>query len=193
FYQTVVNQRTDAYLRSTYATPAGFTPFTSVREFTAATSVPGGKAIFSCRVKGLDGTVGGLVLAKLMNNGTRRAFTFAASGDASSASGTWWMLDSAGSPMTGAQTLDTAVIYEFRFIIQDNDSRFDLDPTSGTIRDPFVLGTGGDWRTPKEDDGGSGGGGGCYFNPLARFGLEWLLFLAIPALVRLHRPGRRAN
>ena len=60
-------------------------------------------------------------------------------------------------------------MYKLYFVVQDNDGKYDLDDTLGSILDPTVIGESTAASVsglPTSVSSGGGGGGGCFIQSL---------------------------
>ena len=156
-------------------------PVTGARMFIA--SIFGStKGTFHYNVRGVSGPVNKLRLLKLLPDGTAPEFgPYNPVATSYSPTGTWLMKNSAGTPILETEELDSARVYTVFFIIEDN-SAYDINPTTGLIYDPVLL---TEDTTPDEspsENNTSKSSAGC---ALARdldtpaFELALLLILAI--------------
>ncbi|MCW7753396.1 hypothetical protein OOT00_05275 [Desulfobotulus sp. H1] len=140
--------------------PVAFQPMGEVFEFEATVS-SGTPSVFTYVVSDLTGSVGDLTLLKLKENDDSLAFTYAEEAQTQNpVDGMWW-ITRGNVYQTRAGTVNHGTSYTIHFAIEDNGD-YDLDPATGTIRDPAVLGT------VVESPGGGDGSesSGCFIHSL---------------------------
>ena len=104
---------------------------------------PGSLTAIRSSFSGLAVAPSAMTVVKLKSNGASTPFrTYRTSFD-SATSGDWAIADpSSGNFIASGQTLTAGKEYSLYLFIADNDAVYDLNPASGLIEDPAVLGTG---------------------------------------------------
>lgn len=149
-------------IRDTYGV-SDFKPAAEACSITASVTGDELKAAFSYDVADLSGTASDYQLVKLKSSDADSLkFSYAAQG--AQANGEWWFTDADGNYVNPAASLDNTKTYTVNFVVED-DSKFDLNTTAGTIKDPTVLGTSAE--TTSEDDS-SDDDSSCFIRNLIR-------------------------
>ena len=189
---TVENMRNATWVQTNYDTPTEFVPQTTVREFTATTSQGNGTAIFGFRFTDIETTVDNLYLVKLFDNSTNTLWNmYDKNGDVSSPEGAWWVMDTSGVRLDLTDSVAADQYYDLRFVLKDNGV-YDLDPRTGFIRDPQVLGVGWTPSSPASgDDDDDGHGHGCTMSESNSVTLLALLPLAAIMILLRRRFAQR--
>lgn len=167
-------------------------PVTGAREFIASIS-GNSKGTFHYNVKGISGPVSKLRLLKLLPDGTATEYgPYNPVATSYSPTGTWLIKNSAGVPIMETEELDSSRVYTVFFIIEDN-SAYDINPTTGLIYDPVLLTEDTSPDSSDDDNHTSGSSGGWNLtkaldNPV--YDATLFLILAI-LLFRLWRSRRK--
>ncbi|MGM0453100.1 MAG: CFI-box putative sorting motif-containing protein [Thermodesulfobacteriota bacterium] len=167
--------KTSAFTREEIQETYGISDFEPAADACSITADVAGdepKAEFSYEVKNLSGTASDYQLVKLKNS-EEESLKFSYASEGAQANGQWWLTDADGNYVSTAASLDDTKTYTVNFVVEDN-SKFDLNTTAGTIKDPTVLGT--DSETTSDDSDGTtddsvsddDSDSGCFIKTLTR-------------------------
>ena len=170
-------KKTRTELAQMYHTPEDIDVCSEVQSFTTSGGIPAATVhVFAFNfTPEINEPLASVTLYKLLPGSSDYAtYSRIESAPATPASGTCWFETTAGEALGTGDTLLAGTTYTVFFAIKDGDSTYDADSIVSQITDPTFVGT-----------TSSSSGSGCTMNPVAGFGLEWILLTIAPALITL--------